>query len=394
MLSSALVSSLAGGLFLGSLPLAVAARGGDALQIGLISAALYAWWIVSVPLSVITDKLGIGPTLRMFAPLRFIGLAVIAIGIATEAEWSYGVLLAGALLYGFADVVVDSASGTLPAAVMKSEDYDDAYSSLHAVTRTADLVLGPVLGAGLFLLNLWAPFALAVLLLAVSYGTLFSFFGDPRTQAVPADGMEQGWFSSTFAGLRHVVRTPLVRGIAITLIGVAAASEVTAVVVAPYVRAGAESAYWPQILGGTNAIAGIAAIIAALAATAIAGRLGRTRTMIGAATLGVASPVLMSIGPSWTFVGLALVAAAVGEAIWVPLAQASMMKATPRHLLSRTRAAVMFIIWGTIPATSLIAGALAVTIGLVWTLIATALFAALLCAFGFPALLSGGREEC
>lgn len=90
-------------------------------------------------------------------------------------------------------------------------------------------MLGSALGAGLFLLNLWVPFALAVLLLAVSYGTLFSFFGDPRTQAVPADGMEQGWFASTFAGLRHVVRTPFIRGIAITLIGVAAASEVTAV---------------------------------------------------------------------------------------------------------------------------------------------------------------------
>ena len=72
------LSNLATGIFLAVLPLTVATHGGGPLLIGVTSAALFAWWIASIPLSLLVDRFGPGPMLRPVAPLRIGSVLVIA----------------------------------------------------------------------------------------------------------------------------------------------------------------------------------------------------------------------------------------------------------------------------------------------------------------------------
>ncbi|WP_412020301.1 MFS transporter [Brachybacterium epidermidis] len=396
LIGSSLVSSLAGGMILGAVPLAIVQLGGGVLAVGLASASLYAWWLASVPISALVDRSGIGPALRRFAPLRLVALLLIVAGVivaSTGQTPTAGLvtICAGTLTYGLIDVVTDSASGTLPALVVDEEAYDKAYSSLQATTRGADLVLGPILGGAAFLLSTWAPFAIAGALLVISYALLFPFFRDPRTAAPQNLEVGSSWLSETFAGLQHAARTPAILGIAITLIGVAAASEVVAVIVSPLAQVRIDSEHWVQALSVLRAVAGVFAIVISLSAPFLVKYINRGALMSAAALLGVLAPLALGLSHVWYSFGIALILAEIGEALWVPLAQGTIIRTTPRHLLARTRAAIMFITWGTIPVTSLAAGTVAASAGITPTLLIATGFAAISVAVGLPIMLRGMR---
>lgn len=388
LLSAALTSSLATGIFLGSLPLAVAARGGSPLDIGIASAALFAWWIFSIPLSLPTDRFGAGPVLRIMAPLRILGVLLIAAHMLLPGRASIIAIIVGALIYGFVDVVNDTAVNTLPSLIVDEDEYDEAYSSLQAVTMSADLIIGPGIGGLLFALGEWLPFVIAAVSLLGAYFLLMPYFNDARTQGperVEDDSDEEGWWAATTAGLRHAMGNKVIRGIAITLIGIAIVEEIVSVSMAPYMRDGSGTDAWPQLLGVVRAAAGVLAVAAALLVPLVGRRFTRERVMAVVAIGGSLSGAILSIAPVWVAVFAAVAVSRIAEAMWVPLAQSSIMSQTEPHLRGRTRAAVMFIIWGTLPVASLLGGGLATALGIRPLLLAGSVVALLTCAIGIPA---------
>jgi hypothetical protein len=384
LLSSSLTASLAGGVFLGALPIAVAARGGGPLQVGLTAAALTAWWVVSIPLALIVDRLGVGPALRMLAPLRIVALIILAGHALVDGTASITVLVAGALLYGFVDVLGDTATSTLPALVVDEERYDDAYSALSAVVRVTDLIVGPTAGALLIAVAPWLPFTVAACALLVSYVTLTPFFGDPRTRAFGRDASTQRrpWWRETVRGLTHVFGDRFIRGIAIALVGIVAAEELVTVTVAPWFRDGSGIENWPQALGLLRGTAGVAAVCAALLAAPVARTLGRYRTLCLVGPAGACSAGILAAGARWQIVLCALLVSAVAEAMWVPLVQGEVARRTPRELMGRTRAAMMFLTWGTLPVTAAVGGGLASQSGIRPVLLAGCAAALACCAGG------------
>ncbi|MGI9092600.1 MAG: MFS transporter [Mycobacteriales bacterium] len=375
-------SALASGIFLGALPLAVAERGGGPLQVGMVSAALTIWWIVSMPLSALVDRWGVGLTLRVAAPLRIVALLVIAAHAVVRGEASIAVMGAGALAYGLVDVVTDTAASALPALVVDEDRYDEAYSLFYTVNRVADLVLGPSAGALLLVTERWLPFVLAGLLLAVSYAAYARFFTDPRAARVSSTGEAGGWFTRITAGVRHVWDDPFLRAVVLTLTGIVIAEEIVAVVVTPYFRDGSGRSDWAQMLGFIRSGTGIAAVVAALCSGALARRFTRTRTLSVVALGGALCPAVLAIAPHWLPVLGALTIAAVAESLWVPLVQSEVARRTPPHLMARTRAAMMFITWGTLPFTSLVGGGIAQAVGVRPVLMAAAIAALASCALG------------
>lgn len=276
---------------------------------------------------------------------------------------------------------------------MDEDKYDHAYSSLQAVTLLADLVIGPSAGALLFSAARWLPFVVAGAVMLGSWLVLIPFFSDSRTRPARDPNPAAGWWADTIAGMRHVFKTPFIRGIAITLVGIAAAEEIVSVTVAPYVRDGSGTTRWPQALGLVRGAAGVLAVVAALMIASVAGRLGRERVMAVVAFVGGLSAAVLAIGPRWPAVFAGIAISAVAEAMWVPLAQSAIMHRTPRHLMGRTRAAIMFLTWGTLPLTSMIGGGLATTLGIRPILLIGSALALLSCAFGTPMFLRSRKAS-
>lgn len=376
------LSNLGTGIFVAVLPLTVATYGGGPLLIGVVSASLFGWWLVSIPLSLLVDRLGAGPVLRLVAPLRVGSVLVLATHVLFDGSWRFVPIIAGALLVGLSDVLVDTATATLPGLLLDESQYDDAYSVLSGVGRITNLVIGPVLGAGLLWLGTAVPFVVAAACLAAAFACYARFFADPKTGPQPSPSPSSGGWREVFAGVRHVVTDRFLTAVAVTLVGVALAAEVAAVVVAPYLRDGLGSPAWPQILGALHGAAGVGAIIAAFTAGILARRFGRLRVLRVVACGGALSPALLATSPQVASVLAALVVAAVAEAIWVPLVQAEVMRRTPTHLLARTRAAIMFMTWGALPVTGLLGGAVAQLVGVRITLLIAAAIALASCGLG------------
>jgi MFS family permease len=385
-------SAAAEGIFLGALPLAVAARGGGPLEVGLAAAALTIWYAASVPLGAAVDRLGVGRSLRILAPLRIPALLIIAAGETMAGHDGLALIFVGALIYGLFSTLTDTATSALPALIISQDHYDEVFPVLSAVGQGLSLIAGPSVGALLLVTSHWLPFAVSGAALAGAYAATTPFFVDQRTQRSDPDSEVPGWLGRTLAGLRHIFSDTFLRAIALTLIGIAISEELIQVTIAPYVRAGSGTGEWPQLLGYARSAAGLTSILAALLAGNLARRFTRTKVLAAAATAGALSPAVLAIAPRWALVLLALIISAVAEAIWVPLMQTEMARRTPGHLMARTRSALMFLAWGALPVASIAGGTLAQVIGIRPILLAASLAALTSCAFGIWRLY-GKPEE-
>lgn len=374
-------SNLASGIFLGALPLAVAARGAGPFLIGLVAASLTGWWLLSLPLGAVVDHYGVGPTLRIAGTVRIAAVGLIGAHALVPAGWAIPVIVIGAAVFGLTDVLVDCATETMPTLLVAEDDWDTAYSLFVTVNRATNMVLGPSIGAGLLAISTGLPFLIAALALAVSWWAYSTYFADPRVGRQTPTEPTGGASEVLFGGLRHVTSDPFLRAVAITLVGVVIAEEAVATVVAPYFR-DAHGDHWAQVLGLLRSGAGIAALLASLCAGGLAVRFGRNRVLRVVAGGAALSPLVLAAAPAVGPVLVALVVSAVAEAIWVPLVQAEIGRRTPRHLMARTRAAIMFLTWGALPVAALAAGALAQAVGTRPVLLAAAAVAATSCLLG------------
>lgn len=381
MLGFTACSSLASGVFLGALPLAVASRGGGPFLVGLVAAALSIWWVAAMPLGTLVDRKGAGPIMARAVPLRMAAVLLIGAHALFTGAAAIAVIFAGALLYGLIDTVADSAGSALPALLLSEGQYDGAYSLLYSTGRIANLVVGPVAGATLLVIATPLPFLIASVALFVGYLFNRPLCRDPRAHATNPDA-SIGWRDELMAGLKHLWSDRFLRAMITTLVGVVIAEELVFVTVQPYFRDGSGFADWAQILGALRSTSGICAILAAFSAAALAARFPRTRVLSVVAVGAALCPAVLAISPSIAPVVIALSISAIAESIWVPLVSSEVARRTPSHLMVRTRCAMMFITWGSLPVTSLAGGALAEGVGIRPVLLVASAAALLSCIFG------------
>ncbi len=380
ILATSFTGYLGDGIFLLALLLVAAKAGANPLWIGVVGAVQTFWWLFSVPLSLLVDRLGPGPLLRRVRPLR---IFVAAGALLSTALFNQTLLLLFLIVcsaaWGFLEVLSDSALSTLPALLLREKEYDASYSLIYSTQRVAGLILGPAISGALFVIASWAPFASAFIFILLSFLIQLPLLGraeaQPQKQSSPL--APTSFLAEASSGWTHIIADRFLRAVMITLIGIVMTEEVVATVVIPYARDGHLIPHWESILAYLRAISGFVSIGAALLTAGFARLLGRVRVMGVAAIMGVAAPLLMALQPSVAWILSAMVVSAGAEALWVPLAQTAIARRTPKQLLARTRATLRLITWGSLPLASLIGGALAARFGIPLTLCIAASIAAI-----------------
>lgn len=340
-----------------ALPLiAVGALGAGGFEVGLITAAGFAAWIlIGLPAGVLVHRLPLRGTQVAMDLVRAAAIASVpvaaAFGVLRLAQ-----LIAVALLVGLATVVFDVGNSTfLPSVVAKEEL--TSRNSLTSGTAAVNQLAGPSLG-GVLVQVVGAAATLVVD--AVSYLVSAALL---RTLPRPEGASEhRGGGSGTFAlvreGLQYVVHHRAVGPcVAMATAVNFVCGGLTALTPVFLVRTLDAPA---AVVGALIAAEGVGSLVGAALTPRLSAAVGNARALVLAGGFGACAALLMPLAGGGT--GLLLFAAgnagfAAGVVVLSILTRTHRQATTPPDLLPRVMATVRFISWGAIPVGALTAGA-------------------------------------
>ena len=325
--------------------------------------------LIGLPAGVWVDRLRRRPVMiagdiGRAAALATIPLAYLA-GVLTVAQL-YTVGFVVGILTVFFDIAYQS---YLPSVVTRDQ-LQEGNAKLE-ISRAGAQVVGPGL-AGILIGIVRAPFAVALDALSFLGSALFLFLirrpepppGPHDREAVPRPGMRR----EIAEGLRYVLGHPYLRFIAactatLNLFGTTSG----AVLLVYLVR---EMGMTADAIGLAFSIGATGALLGALLANRISGRLGVGPTIVVFAALSGPALLPLAAAPVGTqvaaLVGLVAFYAFVGSlsSVVYNVAQVSLRQAiTPTRMQGRMNASMRWFVWGTIPIGGVMGGVLGSVLG-------------------------------
>ncbi|MGI8553664.1 MAG: MFS transporter [Dehalococcoidia bacterium] len=349
-----------------ALPLtAVLTLKANAAQMGLLGAAQYLpFLLVGLFAGVWVDRRRRRPIL-MWADLgRALLLGSIPL-VALLGRLQMAQLYLIGFLTGILTIVFDVTHQSFLPALVGREELIAGNSRLQASASIAQIG-GPGL-AGIVVQIFTAPLAIFVDALSFLVSVLFlSLIRTPEPPVAPRAAGRSIW-AEIGEGMRVVVGNPLLRAIA----GCTATSNLfsfmmQAVLILYVTR---ELGMSPALIGIIFGVGSVGALLGSLLAGHVARRFGLGRAIIGGIALALFANLLIPLAAKPLNFAVPLLIAVelvggIGSAVY-NINQVSLRQSiTPDRLLGRMNASMRFIVWGTIPAGSLIGGFLGKAIGL------------------------------
>ncbi len=373
------LSNAADGVLKTALPLVALRYTDSPVAIAGIPLALSLPWLVaSLPAGALADRWDRRRTM-LVANLVRAGALVALVAVPVTGTGSLVLLYGVAVVVGTAEVFHDtSAQSILPQVVGRAE-LDRANGRLYAVEVTANQFVGPPLGGFLVAAGVavatGAPALLwvaAVLALLAVRGT----FRPTRSGATaPATAVRTTLRGEVGEGVRFLWGRPVLRTLAL-MVGVSnlAESAMMAVFVLWAVGPDSPLGLSEPGYGALMTSVAVGAVLGSLAATRIAGRLGRTVSLALCILVAAASHAVPALTSSVVVVAVVWALAGAGIAVWNVVTVTLRQRLTPDHLLGRLNSAYRLLAWGTMPVGALLGGLVAERVGLVWVfVVATAL---------------------
>jgi MFS family permease len=360
------------------------------LQVGLLAAVQYVpFLLIGLPVGVWADRTRRRPMLVAADA----GRAVLLLSI--PAAFLLGLLHLWmlypiAFLTGGLTVFFDVAHQSYLPSLVTRDQLIDGNAKLEVSYQGATLA-GPGL-AGVLVQLLTAP--VAILTDAASFAVsalLLLLIRRPEPRPERQTDGDAGLLSQIGSGLRYVLGHPLLRPIAFTtaisnLFGFFGMVEAVLALFA--IR---ELHVTPAVLGLTLAAGNVGGLLGALANDRIVRRLGIGPVIVASSlvpSLGILLLALATPGNAIVVLGSALVIAWFGASVY-NVNQISLRQAvTPAAMQGRMNATIRFLIWGTIPAGTVLGGLLGSTIGLGRTILLAGCLSVLACV---PVALSRVR---
>jgi MFS family permease len=166
LVASSWTTNLGDGLALAAGPLLIAAATDNAGVIGLAwMLSRLPWLLFGLYAGVVADRMDRRVIMVVANTFRAGVLAVFAASIASDAVGVPAILVALFVL-GVAEVFADNTASTLVPMVVQSADLTTANARLTLGFVTLNQLAGPPVGAGLFALGLWLPFASQAVIMA------------------------------------------------------------------------------------------------------------------------------------------------------------------------------------------------------------------------------------
>ncbi len=168
LMASSWISNLADGISLAAGPLLVASLTRDPRLVALAPLLQQLPWLLfGLYAGALADRLDRRKLIVTVDLLRATMIAALSIVIAT-GNANIGLVLAAVFCFGVAEIFADTTTGTLLPMLVSKQDLGIGNARLMAGHITVNQLVGPPLGAVLFALGMWIPFATQAICVALA----------------------------------------------------------------------------------------------------------------------------------------------------------------------------------------------------------------------------------
>ncbi|MFJ2952605.1 MFS transporter [Streptomyces sp. NPDC087226] len=318
-----------------------------ALSAPMLVAPLAGWVVDRIPRRVI------------FVALNLITAGLLLPLLAVRQESDLWIVYTVAVGYGLSYIVLGATVSALVPELVPSDLLPEANSALQTVKQALRL-LGPLIGAGLFSLLGGAKLAAVCAVCFLVAGVVGMFLGaGQQVVRIPEASGRMPWSSEVSAGLRHLVRDPVLRKVAVcsalSMIGLGVGESLYFA----YVDQGlGRDAAFLGVLVSAQGVGGVAGGVVSARIVRRFGEVGAVGIGIGLFALGslaLVQPTLWLALPASVLIGMGLPVSMVGT-------NTLLQRRTPAHLLGRAATALDALVSG---PQALAIGAGAVLVGVV-----------------------------
>lgn len=340
-----------------ALPLiAVITLRASAVQVGLLTAASYAAWLVlGLPAGVIVNQLPLRGTQVAMDLARAVGILSLPVAYAL-GSLTFVHLVAVALVVSFASVLFDVGNATfLPSVVPPQErtQRNSLMSASHSLTELG----GPALGGGLVQLFGAVP---TLLLDAASYLVSAVLLRSLPAVPVVRTGPTVPMRTQIRDGWAYVTRHPVIGRCmwAATAVNFVSGALLTLTPLYLVRTLGAS----PALIGLLIGTEGAGALLGATLTPRLVRRVGSARAVLAVSVGELVLALLLPLGSGgvgMVLFGLGNAGLAANVVVFSIITRTYRQNTSPPELLSRVMATVRFVSWGAIPVGALLAGVLA-----------------------------------
>ncbi|MEM7323453.1 MAG: MFS transporter [Actinomycetota bacterium] len=218
LMASSVASNAADGISLAAAPLLMAAQTRDPLLIAAAGLLLrLPWLLLGVYAGVVADRFDRRLILVAANAFRAVMLVLLTVSVASGTI-NIGIVLATLFLLGVAETLADTTAGTLLPMIIDRDDLGIGNSRLVAAHMTVNQLVGPPIGAALFLVGMALPFGLEAVLLAYAAVVVsrMTIVRSPATEE--QDQQDRRVLAEIRAGVRWLWTNPPIRTLALTIV--------------------------------------------------------------------------------------------------------------------------------------------------------------------------------
>ncbi|MCZ2830999.1 MFS transporter [Modestobacter sp. VKM Ac-2986] len=349
------VSNLADGVIRVALPLLAATLTRDPVQVAALSSlAFLPWLLFALPAGAVVDRVDRKRAMAAANVVRALALGALAVTALTGTT-SLPALYAVAFAIGVAETFYDSAARAMLPQVVTREQLDRGNGLLTTAEEASQGFLGAPLGSVLFALAVAAPllgtaggFLLAAVLVLGIAG---------RHRPARADGPPTTIRRDVAEGVGWLWRHRFLRGLTLVSAATALVQSMTTGVLVLYALddLGVEEAGYGLLL----TTAGVGSVLGGLTAAPLAGRIGRTATLVAGSVIAALATLGMAATGNAVVAGLLFGAGAAGVMFWNVLTMSLRQALIPEVLFGRVQGGYRTLVWGGIPLGALAGGLLA-----------------------------------
>ncbi len=348
--------------------LAVLALGATEFEVGVLTAAnLAAFLIVGLPAGAWIDRMRKRRVMIAADAVRAIALGMLPL------LWMLGVLemwhlIAVAFVMGIATVFFDVSYQSIIPSLVRRDQIAEANGKLESTHQVAGLA-GPAVG-GWLIGALAAPIAILVTVGTYVISFFALLFTRDHEQPRAADDRKP-LMHEIAEGLKWVFGNPLLRRIVLTTATANFFGTVGMTLLPIFVLR--ELGLSPEMLGIAFSLGAVGGLLGAMATPRIVARIGEARAIPMSAIAFCLAPFFLpaiSLVPDLAFPLLVVQMFVMSFTVLLyNITQVSFrQRITPPRLLGRMNASIRFVVWGVMPISALLAGALGTWIGTVPTL--------------------------
>ncbi|MFF0721811.1 MFS transporter [Micromonospora sp. NPDC003816] len=363
--SAAALANLGDGIRVGAFPLLAAALTDDPLAVAAVAAAQFLPWLVSGLLAgALADRRSPRTLLAAADTARVVVLATLATAVALG--WAtIALVVAAAFLLGIGETLRDTAAQTAVPRLVADAHLEKANGRLVAGEIVGNEFVGPPVGAMLFVVGAAIPFAVNGATLALAVMLMLSLpltLAHRATSAPTTDETSNSEGDGILAGLRWLIRQPMLRTLVLVTAAVAAADTAWFAIFVLYARdALGLGAFGFGLLLATGAAGGL---IGSFAADRLVARFRHRHVLTWSMAVTAGVPVLLAVTPHRAAAVVVVVTTSAAFAVLNVAALSVRQRLVPGGLLGRVIAACRMVTYSCTALGALAGGALATGAGI------------------------------